>query len=205
MPDSNGNLIPSDVESYTQGRLNADDPETQRALNAATSALRQYCGWHVCPELTLTITLDGNGQHELWLPTLKLVSVNSVSVFDSNLNATVDIDVDDPTQFAISSEAPGVIYRGPGTGRWNWGYSNVTVNYTHGFIDAYDWQGAVLELVDRMTSAVGMVVGNSGPFVGKKVDDVEYRWADRAIGPDAALFYGIDHSLVDHYRLLPFA
>lgn len=205
MPDSDGNLIPSDVTSYTQGRLDPDDPETLRALNSAMSALRRYCGWHVSPVIETTLTLDGNDRHEIWLPTLKLVSVTSVTVFESNLNSTIDIDVSDPTQFAISSEAPGVLYRGRASGRWNWGYGNITVDFTHGYDDAYDWQAAVLELVDRMTSGVGMVVGNSGPFVGKKVDDVEYRWADRAIGPDASLFYGIDHSLVDHYRLMPFA
>lgn len=208
MPDANGNLIASDVESYTGGRLSASKPETLRALNAAQAAVRRYCGWHVSPILQTTLTLDGNGRRELWLPSLKIVSINSLTVFDSNLGEIVDIDVNDPTQFAMSSEAPGVIYRGPGTGRWNWGVGNVTVDFTHGFSDAYDWQAAVLELVDRMAAQVGNVMGTSGPMTQKKVDDVTYTWAGPSEVKGAAtegLFGGMDHSLIDHYRLYPFA
>jgi hypothetical protein len=204
VPDANGNLIPDDVQSYTQGRLLASDPETQRALNAAIAALQHYCGWHVSPVIQETVTLDGTGQNDLWLPTLKIVSIDSITAYDPGDGSTTTIDTTDPTQFSKSSEAPGFIYRGRWQ-RWPWGHGNITVEYTHGYDDAYDWQGAVLELVDRMTSQVGMVAGNSGPVVGKKVDDVEVRWADRAIGPNASLFYGIDHALVDHYRLMPFA
>lgn len=206
MPDSDGNLIPSDVESYTKGRLSASDPETLRALNAALAQVRQYCGWHVSPELQMTLTLDGNGRHDLWLPTLNIVSVDSITVFDSNLDATVSIDVNDPTQFAMSSSAPGILYRGQ-CGRWDWGYSNVSVTLTHGFAAPYDWQAAVLDVVDRMTAQVGNVMGNSGPMTGKRVDDVAYNWASpsEVKGVTEGLFGGVDRALVDHYRLAPFA
>jgi hypothetical protein len=37
------------VEAFTEGRLNRDDAETQRQLDAALAAARGYCGWHVTP------------------------------------------------------------------------------------------------------------------------------------------------------------
>lgn len=207
MPDSDGNLTTADVASYTKGRLDANDPETLRLLNTALSVLRNYCGWYVSPVITETMTLDGNDRNGLWLPTLNIVTVNSITVFDSNLNDTVDIDTSDPTQFAMSSREPGIIYRG-NCGRWNWGHGNVTVNLTHGFAEAYDWQAAVLELVDRMSASVGNVMGNSGPMTSKKVDDVSYTWAGPSEVKGAtteALFGGIDHTLINQYRLLGYA
>lgn len=212
MPDVNGELTTADVESYTQGRLSAADPETSNILNSALSALRTYCGWRVTPSATETIVLDGTGLQTIIIPTLKVVSINSITVYDPNANATTTIDTTDPTQLQTSAETPGVLYRG-GWSYWTWGRGNVTVNLTHGFdnVTAADWQRAVLKLCDRMASSVGEVVGNSGPMVSKRVDDVEYQWArpPSSPGSDAGdafrLFDGIDHQLVDHYRLLPIA
>jgi hypothetical protein len=208
MPDSDGNLIPSDVESYTSGRLGASDPETLRLLNTALAVLRNYCGWYVSPTITETMILDGNDRHDMWLPTLNVVTINSITVFDSNLDATVDIDITDPTQFAMSSREPGIIYRG-GCGRWTWGHGNVTVNLTHGFAEAYDWQAAALELTDRMSASIGNVMGNSGPMTSKKVDDVTYQWASpsevKKGSPAGDLFGAIDHTLINQYRLIGFA
>lgn len=212
MPDANGELIPSDVDGYTAGRMSAADPETQRILNSALSTLRSYCGWIVTPSATETIILDGTGLNTIVLPTLKVNSITSVSVYDQNANATTTIDVSDPTQLMQSPEAPGVLYRG-GWAYWTWGIGNVTVTLNHGFdnVTAADWQQAVLELCDRMGSQKGEVVGNSGPMVSKKVDDVELQWArpPSSPGSDAGdafrLFDGINHAIVDKYRLLPIA
>ena len=42
------------LEQFTRGRLDRDDDESQRQLNAALAAARRYCGWHVTPVLTST-------------------------------------------------------------------------------------------------------------------------------------------------------
>lgn len=188
-------LTPADVAAYTGGRLSATDSETQRMLNAALAALRQYCGWHVTPVISDTMTIDGNGLTDITIPTLQIASLTSVTVGGTALDlATVD----------QSNEAPGVLHLNNWT-FWTEGVGNVTIELSHGFDDAYDWQAAVLELVDRMSGQIGEVAGNSGPMIAKKIDDVEYRWADRTIGTTSRLFAALDHSLIDHYRLLPIA
>lgn len=59
------------------------DVQTDRAnvaVLAATELIRDHCGWHIAPEQTVTLTLDGNSAGVLALPTLRLVDVVSVTV-----------------------------------------------------------------------------------------------------------------------------
>src|ERR1700733_2175357 len=73
-------LVASDVELYTRGRLPASDVETTRILNRALAAARRYCEWHVTPLVTGdVVTLDGPGHRLLMLPTLQLQKLNSVT------------------------------------------------------------------------------------------------------------------------------
>lgn len=49
-------------------------------LKAAQAAVRAYCGWHVAPQLTRTITVDSYGGQTLLLPTKHIVDVTNVTV-----------------------------------------------------------------------------------------------------------------------------
>lgn len=49
------------------------------AWAAACAAVRAYCGWHVAPVVTETVTLDGRGRASYFLPTLRLVDLVSVA------------------------------------------------------------------------------------------------------------------------------
>ncbi|MCW1249657.1 hypothetical protein ODZ83_05555 [Acaricomes phytoseiuli] len=50
-------------------------------LEAATSgAIRAYCGWHIAPVVTETLTLDAFGGKKLLLPTKRIVDIHSVKV-----------------------------------------------------------------------------------------------------------------------------
>lgn len=190
---STSELTPQDVETYTRGRLSADEPETQRALDAATAALRKFTGWVVTPVTSETMTVDGSGWSSLILPTQKIVSLTSI---------TADGVAVDLSEVQQSSDAAGVLYR-TGCKTWCRGYSNVSVTLEHGWDDAYDFQAAILEMVDRMAAQVGKVQGNSGPMSEYRVDDVSYRWI-LTIGNSPQLFSFINHQLVDRYRLVQF-
>lgn len=186
-------LETADVEQYTKGRLAASDPETARLLDAALKAVRRYCGWHVTPVRTDTgLVVDGPGGRLLSLPTLQLVELVAITE-DGNA-----LDVAD-----LHYSAAGLVRKKSGRS-WSHRYGALSVTMRHGFDEASDWQSAVLELVDRMSAAVGTVAGNSGPLVEKSVDDVSYRWA-LTIGDPAnqSLFGLINHTLVDPYRLDP--
>ena len=49
------------------------------AWAATVAEVRAYCGWHIAPVVTETLTLDGPGGHLLVLPTLRLVDLLSVT------------------------------------------------------------------------------------------------------------------------------
>ena len=47
---------------------------TQLDLDAASDAIREYCGWNIYPQVTETITVDGSGTSVLLLPTMNLTA-----------------------------------------------------------------------------------------------------------------------------------
>lgn len=57
-------------------------PEFGKAdpIEAATQAIRDYCGWHVAPPQEDTITLDGTGTDTILLPSRLVVDVTSVKI-----------------------------------------------------------------------------------------------------------------------------
>ena len=46
---------------------------------AVVDEVRAYCGWHIAPEVTETVTVDGNGSGVAVLPTLHLVDLDSIT------------------------------------------------------------------------------------------------------------------------------
>lgn len=177
-------LTPTDVENFTEGRLSATDPEVGRALKRALSRARRYCGWHVSPVLTETLTLDGFSSSYLVLPTLKVVSLNAIT----EDGAPVDL-----SEVKQSACEPGILTRAQ---RWRAGYSNITVDLAHGFTadEAEDWREAVLKIIDQ-AATTGNVDG-TGSLIGKKVDDVEYRWSELITAN------GFNATALAQYRLL---
>lgn len=174
-------LRPEDVESYTGQRLSADDPEVQRALDAALARARRYCAWHVSPVQTETFVLDGDGSERLSLPTLAIESVDSI---------TVNGVVIDPSEVASPAYAPYVLIR---RNRWPRGYSNIAVTVAHGYsaADCPDWREAVLRMVDQIFA----IAENEGlgALTSRQVDDVTLRWASGGVDSDI-------RDLLDGYR-----
>lgn len=54
--------------------------DAQTAIDAATRSVRDFCGWHVGPSLTETVTVRGDGTASVWLPSMKVTTVASVLV-----------------------------------------------------------------------------------------------------------------------------
>lgn len=67
--------IGDDVAAWTNDAVAADDPRTNAAIDAASAAVRAYCGWHVAPTVSETLILDGPGGHVVALPTMHVVSL----------------------------------------------------------------------------------------------------------------------------------
>lgn len=78
---------PDELSAYTAGLIAANDPRAQVILDGATQAIKNYCGWNIAPPETITLYLDG-GSSVIYLPTLKLNSVESITVDGTVLAAT---------------------------------------------------------------------------------------------------------------------
>lgn len=193
-------LAVADVVGFTGGRLVDSGPtgETARMLTAALSVARRETQWPVSPARTETITIDGPGSRVLWLPTLKLNSLNSVS--------------EDGTVLDVSTVAPSagdgpdmlrrVSLRKKSKGWWSAEYGAVVIAMNHGFteVQAADWRQAILSMVDQMSllpvKASGM--SNFGQ-TRKEVDDVVYGWAPYAAMAEEVIFS--ISSIINKYRL----
>ena len=101
-------------------------PFTNDEVDAAVSALRAECGWHIAPmsDDPVTIALDVPWR-ESWLnlPTLKLVTVDEV-------RTTSDDAVVDPNTYQVSMAQGGIRLL---CGFWPYGFGTIEVDFTHGY------------------------------------------------------------------------
>ena len=166
------------VESYTRGRLDRDDDETQRQLDAALAAARRYCGWHVTPVTTnQSITLDGPGDRILVLPTLQLGSVTGISEEGITLNLA-DVQI----------SARGMVLKTDGS-YWTDKLGGIAVVFTHGYSSAPDFDSVILGAIDRggfSTSSSPRVIG---PF----------QYSEPA--SSGSTFTDAERAVLDFYRL----
>lgn len=120
------------------------------AFRSALASARALCGWHIAPQVTSHLTLDGDGSRLLLLPTLRLVSVESVK----NDGATV-------TGFEQSTS--GMLRLSGGC--WSRKLGGIEVTFTHGFDELpADIAGVVLSAASRPVAEVQPVQQGVGPF-----------------------------------------
>ncbi len=172
-------LTAEDVENFTRGRLQADDDEVARMLNAALVVARRYTGWHVSPIVEGDVlVLDGPGGRRLQLPTRRIIAIDSI---EENGTPTA------AERYAVSAEVPGLVVRRSGS--WTCETSGISVTLDHGYSEeeAADWRQAILAMVDQMSQMPKSDTG-SGALVRKKIDDVEYQWAETVSIAEDALF-----------------
>lgn len=172
-------LAAFDVEQYTQGRLAEGDPETVRLLAAGLAAARRFCGWHVAPSSSTTVTLDGPGGRILALPTLKLSLLTSITE-DGSAIAPAD----------VFWSPRGMLQKKSGA-YWSCNFGSIVVVMTHGFDDAADFNAAVLSWIDRSSLASA---GGRARVIGPFQYDTEAMAAGSA-------FSEIERSLLEQYRL----
>jgi hypothetical protein len=111
--------VPLIDEGDLDGFPGAPFPATQVA--AAQAGVRAICGWHIAPQVTETVVLDGDGGTLLMLPTLKLVSVAQVRDLTRSEPAAIE---------GWRWSSAGMLYRSSG---WPSGLGAVEVTMTHGY------------------------------------------------------------------------
>lgn len=120
-------------------------------LMQAEQQVRDYCGWHIAPERTETLTLDGSGTSAMLLPTLRLTDLTAVT------EDGVDVDLD-----TLEWSAAGIIRRWCA---WTCRFRGVAVSITHGYEEVpADVAGVVRDIATRAKSSGGLKSQTIGPF-----------------------------------------
>lgn len=164
-----------DVDAYTNGRLSADDPETQVMLNAALAVARNDMRWHVNPVTNGEVgLLNGPGGCHLWLPTKNIVTISAVT--------SDGVAVDPVAGVVRDADFPNKLINL--TGPWSRQYSGIGITWSHGFTNAQaaDWRNALLVLVTNVAQ-ISVLGRSDAELQSKEIDDIGYRWAaQQALG-----------------------
>ena len=116
------------------------DGDPTLLLAAAEAAVRAYCGWHIAPVRTDTVTVDGSGAQVLPLPTMALRNVESV---DENGQPVTLAD--------MQWSASGFLHRPVG---WTSNLRGVEVTFSHGYDDVpLEVQAVVLSVAARAAAS----------------------------------------------------
>jgi len=68
------------MESRTSGVISKDHPFLEDELQAATGAIRDYCGWHIAPPREVTYRRAGATPDDVYLPAMQIDSIVGVKV-----------------------------------------------------------------------------------------------------------------------------
>lgn len=131
-------VVASDLTSYQAGDVDS-------LLDQATALVRSYCGWHVAPSITSTVSVAGSSKGAILLPTLHVTAVTSI-VEDGSTLLTTDYLWDE----AGILGRVGVPWTSPD--------KVVTVTFTHGWDQAPDFSAVILAVASRAQSSPDGVV-----------------------------------------------
>lgn len=139
---------------------------TQEMVEVAVAAIRADAGWHIAPVVTETVTVFGDGRRSLFLPSLRVLSVDAVTFGGL------------PVQGWML--CPGcVLY---GISSWEWPVGPVQVTLTHGYESAPDLIPAVAARLNGFTRGDRAVVSQTdGPFTTTYSTDAEMSASDTVI------------------------
>ncbi len=118
-------------------------------MRAAQAAVRHYCGWHISPQVTETLTVDAYGGRSLALPSKHVTAISSIV-----------IGSDDVTSDVVWSEAGTVVLT---SGVWPDLPGSVKVTITHGWDadEVPDVAAMILSVAKRARTNPGSISAQS--------------------------------------------
>jgi hypothetical protein len=177
---------PVDVENFTKGQIERSDPRVLDAIKAVTSSIRKEAGWHIGPMVTgHTLTLDGPGGKKLNLPTLKLVTLTSITQLGVVL--PLDDDSHDWSELGLVEKRDGTC--------WTDRYRKIVAVMDHGFDDLSDLKFLTLSLVSRgLASPMGATREQAG--------NMSIQWSTPQAGVSGGLVpLNFELQIMNRYRL----
>lgn len=123
-------------------------------LLQAEAEVRGYCGWHIAPSRSETLTLDGSGSCTLLLPSLHVTSIVSITESGTLLDAA---------DYAWS--ASGVVERVAPGRAWSALPRSIVIELEHGWsTPPPDVAAIVQQLASRLGHTAGLTSKTVGPF-----------------------------------------
>ena len=163
----------------------ADVPATddESSWLAACEAVRRYCGWHIAPAVSETLTLDGPGGTLLRLPSARVTAVASVT--------NDGTAIDDPEW-----SAHGMIR----AHCWTEKFRGVVVELTHGYDQCPD---DLLEVLVHM-AAQGSAAASAGAGIATSLTSGPFMMQVSAAAQAGAVGLSGQHrGVLNKYRLGP--
>lgn len=117
--------MPSLVSVEQWGDFSKSSPpdNAQTLLDAASASIRNYCGWNITREVVTDRVLDSYGTTVVIVPTLLLLSIESLYEYDTYLEEFAD----------YRWSRNGMVRRRPRHKRWPNEYGCIRISYTHGY------------------------------------------------------------------------
>lgn len=72
-------VTPADIETASKGQIKANDPRVEAMCLAVSSAIRDYCGWHIAPVLKCRYITELSDKI-IYLPAVGVRGIDSLSV-----------------------------------------------------------------------------------------------------------------------------
>lgn len=79
-----------DLEQFTGGEFDKADPAVTAALEAATQAIRNYCGWHIAPLQEVHWVRLFRARELLWLPAMEIKSIVEATIDGEDVAVAFD-------------------------------------------------------------------------------------------------------------------
>jgi len=154
---------------YITGGAYNSNPRVEAALNAASQAIRNYCGWHVCPAATCTANPAG-GAVVAKLPAAYVSGITSVKENGATL---AESDYEWRKDGLLKRAYPY---------RWTDKWDGIEVVYTAGYSAE-----AVPDLVEAVCAVATGVLSVAPGVVSESADGVSISYSANASSIAAAL------------------
>ncbi len=183
MPETDLIVTAEDIQGLVNETLPTES--LQKAAEAATTEVRDYCGWRVAKSASETAVVPSRGGGRIFLPSLHVTDITSIMV----KGEAVDLD-------EVDWSAAGVIELLHG--RWPRTQRGITVTFTHGYSAC---PGGVMKAIAAMASRGILVPAGGIASEGAIGQNVVY--SRRSAGGMVAGGMFVDDELerLDQYRL----
>lgn len=151
---------------------------------AAQEAIRRYCGWHIAPNITETLTVDAYGGRTLLLPSKHVTDVTAITIDDTDVTGQCDW-----------SEAGVITLR---AGQWPDRPRSVHVTLSHGWEpeEVPDVQQLILQLARRARGMPG-----NGMIQSQTVNGASVGYFSAGGGPLSLQLLQIEKEALAPYKL----